>query len=51
MNPSIEYIRNTLAVIVDISAFYKNKVDKLTKTPFTGNLINLLNKHNNVPEN
>ena len=45
MDPSIEYIRNTLAFVTDVYMFYGTKVEKLVKTTFTENLMKVLKKH------
>lgn len=51
MNPSIEYIRNALNMVVDFSEFFKERVYNLTKTEFTSNLIKILKKFENEKEN
>ena len=51
MNPSIEYVRNTVALITDLDRSYGANIKNLTKSNFTIGLLRLLKNHRDDPEN
>lgn len=51
MNPSLQYIRDTLVFVTDVSMFYGQKVQNYVKTKFTQNLIFILKQHDSDQQN
>jgi len=50
-NPTVDFLRNALALITDVGHFFGEKVRNLVKTEFTITLINILNKFSRIEEN
>jgi len=50
-NPSVDYIRNALALVSDVGFIYGNRVSQYVKSDLTVKLIGVLEKFPNNPEN
>eukprot|EP01016_Furgasonia_blochmanni_P047551 TRINITY_DN699_c0_g1_i9.p1 TRINITY_DN699_c0_g1~~TRINITY_DN699_c0_g1_i9.p1 ORF type:complete len:855 (-),score=333.77 TRINITY_DN699_c0_g1_i9:376-2940(-) len=50
-NPTVEYLRSSLALIVDIAHIYGAKVRDLVRIPLTNDLVTILTRFKDYPDN